>query len=186
MSVSSNVSSPTRGRSKLEEKLDAMLEQRESLVADIKGATARKVASIARANDRFNEAVGTKPAELAKLDLELASFVERHHYSLTRRLGKTIRRKYGEVKFALRAIELEVPGSETPVVDFLLNRPGGKRYLVQTWKLNRRALLFAPSELLKQLRPFGIWRGKHRLITVKSPASNTTSKTLSLKRYNKR
>lgn len=185
MSTSSVKSSPKRGRHILINRLDAFLQAREELVARVKAASITRDERIAEAMKQYWEEIGDAPTRLVKLEEGLTAFLERHHYQLTRSLSKTIKREAGEVKVVLRAIELEIPGSEKPIIDWLLERRGGKRYLSLTWKLNRRALLQAPSELFSQLAPFGAWRGRHRQISVKS-ASSTDAVTISQKRFNER
>lgn len=185
MSVSSVRSSPKKRRSVLVERLDELLKQREEHLVCIKAANAKRAAKMQKVDAQWREDIGTAPQELEAVDKDLAAFTVRYHYQLTRKLTKTIKRELGEVKVVLRAQELEIPGSEMPIINFLLQRPGGKRYLTLTWKVNRRALLQAPSQLLSLLAPFGIWRGQHRMISVKS-ASDDRAQTLSQTRYNER
>jgi len=185
MGVSSIRSSPKKRRSVLVERLDELLKQREAHLVRIKAANAKKVAKMRKVDAQWREDVGTAPQQLEVVDKDLTAFMVRHHYQLTRSLTKTIKRELGEVKVVLRAKELEVPGSETPIINFLLKRSGGKRYLTLTWKVNRRALLQAPSQLLSLLAPFGVWRGQHRMISVKS-ALDDRAQTLSQTRYNER
>lgn len=187
MSPSANKPSLRRGYSPLDAQLDKLLEQREEQIKIIDSADKKRATSEARAQTRWQNQVGAAPDKLVAVDDKLTAFMERHRDQLTRRLSKTIQRAQGEVKVALRTSELDMPRDESPMVRFFLNRPGGKeKYLIPTWKVNRRAVLQAPPKLFAELvRRFGVWRGKHWTITVKSPTSGKLV-TLSRKRSNQR
>jgi hypothetical protein len=174
-----------KGRSKLDEQLDTLLGKREKHEARIAKAQQRREAGLAELEKRYQKDLGKAPSKLARVDERLTRFVERHRYWLTRRHSKTIQRALGEIKVVLRSVELDLPKDEAPIIDFLLGRVGGKAYLIQTWKLDKRKLLGAPSKLIAELKSLGVWRGRHRTIAVKSP-SNGTPKQLSRMRLNER
>lgn len=182
--------SPRRGTSKrvtskIDRQLDLFLAERESLVARMKAAATTRDRRVARAQLEYDRAVGDAPLSLAELDAELAKFLERHRYWLTRRHGKTITRLDGEIKEVMRARELDTPASEQPAIDLLLARRGGKRYLNVRYTLNRRRLLSAPAEVRAELSRLGFWWGQHRTLSVKS-LSSTAPTQLSRRRYNVR
>lgn len=177
---------PVGGRkSKRVAELDELLLAREECEARIKRAAGVRDAAIGRAKRRYDEAVGETPKELEAIDEQLRLFLGKHRPYLMRRLSKTMRRPSGEVKVTLRAEELELPADATPVIDLLLERSGGKRYLRRKWELDLRALLQAPRSVMDALAPLGVWRGKHRTISVKSLSSDKP-KTLSRRRFNDR
>lgn len=183
--VVSITSSSNRGRSKVDDELDTLLKKRVKKVRRIAKADAKLAKATAKATEKRQEEVGNAPQKLVQLDEQLAAFLKAHRYTLTNRHSKTIKREHGEVSVKLNAIELELPGDESGVVNILQSIRGGKRYLVPTWKLNKRAFLQAPPGLFSkvQKRVKGVWRGKHWGFSVKSPGE-LHSKTISKPRYN--
>jgi len=192
--VASSKKSSLLGRHKtLIDRLDYLLGKREEYLATINAADALRAERLKEATkeieQQWQDEVGSAPFRLRVIEANMAAFLQKSHHNLTRRYKKTIKRELGEVKVVERAKELEIPGSEKAVVDFLLKRMGGKRYITYTPKLNRKALLLAPSALLSLLAPLGVWRGQHRLISVHSPsevALKSPAKTISYKRLNDR
>ena len=185
MGISPEKASRRRKPAKLPDRLDELLKRREDAVAAIAEADMNNEARLAMAKKAYDEELGTTPLTLQMIEIELRGFLERHHYPLSRRLSQTITREHGEVKIVRRAKELDMPKSEGPIVKYLLARRGGKRYLIPSYKVNRRAVLQGPASLLRELAPFGVWRGRHRLISVKS-LSDEKATTLSQKRFNER
>ena len=183
MATSSPKTSPKRRFSKIEGQLGEYLELRRPDVERILRATVVYDAAIKAAEEDF-EAATEGPAErLRVLDEEFGAFLQRYRYQLTRRLGQTIKHFYGDVKFVLEAPSLEIPKGEKEIIQRLKELPGGEDYLIYTPKLNRRALQQAPASLLRKLHAFGVWRGRHYRISVKS-AKAENPKVLSHKRYN--
>ena len=185
MATSSPKTSPKRRFSKLEGEFGDLLELRVSDVERILQATEVRDAAIKAANEEFEAATEGAVKRLAVLDEELGAFLQRNRYQLTRRLGQTIKHFYGDVKFVLEAPSLEIPKGEKAIIQRLEGLPGGAEYLIYTPKLNRRALQQAPASLLRLLHPFGVWKGRHYRISVKS-VKGENPKILSHKRYNER
>jgi len=189
MGDSSAWSSSKRGFKTLIERLDYLLGRREELRLSIIAADAKKAerlkAATARIEAQWQQEVGTTPTRLKIIEQQLTDFLGHNQYHLTRGYGKTITRDMGEVKVYERAASLDIPGSEKPFINFFLGRRGGKRYLIFVPKLNRTAILLSSSQTFRLLKPFGAWRGKHRLISVQSP-SEEKAKTLELSRLNER
>jgi len=189
MGVPSKWSLSKRDFKTLIERLDYLLGRREDLRLRVVAADARKAKrleeAIASIEAQWQEETGSTPTRLRIIEDQLTGFLSHNHYHLTRGYGKTITRDAGEVKVYERAPSLEIPGSEKPIINFFLNRRGGRRYLIFTPKLNRTAILASSSQTFSLLKPFGAWRGKHRLISVQSP-SEEKAKTLELTRWNER
>ncbi len=185
MSKAAKTQPARKSRSVLDDKLDEQLAAREKVEAKISAAGVKRSARLARVEKKYQKDLGGATKKLDRIDQGLTGFLERHRYWLTRRHSKTVQREHGEVKVVLRALELELPADEKPIIDFLLSRQGGKEYIEFVPKLNKRRLLQAPAKLYAELRSLGVWRGRHRTISVKSPSSSK-AKQLSSRRYNDR
>jgi hypothetical protein len=178
-------------RSKLIPQLDALLERRDTHVRVIAKAAERKARHIQKANDLYDEEVGRSESALKEVDEELARFMERHHYPLTRLLSKTIKRDHGRVYEVLRSKELDLPASEESLIAHLLADDEGKQFVKVTYSLDKKALSAAfakgevSSRLKKALFAMGAWFGKHRTFLVQS-ASEGKQKTISRRRFNER
>lgn len=175
-----------RRRSKLDEQVDQLLEEREGLEATIAKAEAVRDAGFAEVERSFQEAVDEFPSKLGLVDQKLAALMERHHYPLTSRHSKTINRSAGVIKVVVRAVEMDTPANTKPVINYLLCRRGGRKYLKVTYSLDMYALRYAPQGLKAALQKrFGFWWGRHRTISVKSPSGKSPAQ-LSRRRYNER
>lgn len=190
--VKALLSQPLRRRpSKLEAELDEILALRNKHASIINTAAGRKAGRIQRATNRYNEEVGSSESELEKADERLARFMERHHYPLTRRLSKTIRRADGTVFEVLRKKELDLPANEEALLAHLLRTDEGRQFVKVKYTIDRTALSAAfakgdVSVLLKRaVIALGGWFGKHRTFLVQS-TSDGKQKTISRRRFNER
>ena len=189
MSPSSTTRSPRRKRIISTVKLDELLAGVEKHTAIINIAKEKKDAAIKVATDvaeaLYEEEVGEAPGKLSALHEELASFLVRRRYTLMNRLGKTIERPMGVIKFTHNAPEMDWPKNETAVVRGFESRSDGLKYLTVKTVLNKKAILQAPPEVLAAFRSLGVWRGKHLHISLKTP-SMKESFTLARRRYNEK
>ena len=185
MALSSLGTSPKRTRSKLQDQLDELLEKRLPLVTIMVDAADQHAAAVKKADEEYKRTVSGVEKRLDEVDEELGAFLQRNQYQLIRRLGRTIKHPRAEVKFVLEGPQLEIPKGDKAIIDYLEVTPGGDAYLSYTPKLDRRALQQAPKALIRKLYPFGVWKGKHRRISVKSIKAENP-KVLSHKRFNER
>lgn len=188
MSPSTTTRSPQRRRINTEVKLDELLAEFETRVAIVKAAEEKKAAAIKKATDEagelYAEEVGDAPEELVKLQEELAEFLLHRRHTLISRFKKTIKRPMGEVKYIHDDPEMDWPKDESSVVRHLENRMDGMNYLIPVSpKLDKKAILkSAPPELLAELRSYGVWKGPHLIIRLKT-ASMKAGVTVLKRRY---
>lgn len=106
-------------------------------------------------------------AQNKAIENAIAAYVSRRRRWIFARHGKTLRLTNGVVTFRDNAPSLDTPRVVKPIVAFLLRRRGGEKYLLHEWKLNRDAITNAPKSLQRLLRPFGVWVGRHRTVSVR-------------------
>jgi hypothetical protein len=94
--------------------------------------------------------------------------MQRRRPSLIKRLGKTIPREHGQLKWYIRGRSLETPKDEKPIIDWLHKVRGGKRYLIVTESIDRHALAAADPKLIRRLWPLGVWVGRHEYFSIQA------------------
>lgn len=114
----------------------------------------------------------------------MKTYFNANRKSVLARFGRTIELSDGTIKFRIIAKSLEVPKDTKPIVRYLLNRRGGKKYLRPTWALDKDALVQADPGLLHLLnRRFrGFWAGRHEHISIK-PTDEDEPITISVRRF---
>lgn len=161
--------------------LDELLSRKQSIgqqLDDVKS----KVAVIKASTAMFEEMI-TKPllAQDQALNIAIEAYLHSHRSSIRRRLGKTVTLTHGVIKWFVRR-SFELPKDESPVVAALLARRGGKKYLIETYKVNETALSQAPQSVLSRLRRLGVGnvRFEHLNVTI---TGQTQPVKLSRRRY---
>lgn len=192
MSKASTTSVNRRRQSKLESELDNKLERLATPKRIVLIAETRRDGAIEMANKRYIEATSSALKEIEALNEEIGTFMERHYYSLVRRLSRTIARKFGTVLMVLRAKELDLPADLKPVAQLLENDEEGRQFLKPYEpQLDKAALKVAMAKgevsprLRAKLHGLGVWHGQHLTFLVKSPTDKNAI-TISRRPYNKR
>ena len=107
-------------------------------------------------------------AQNKAIENAIAAYVSRRRRWIFAHLGKTLRLTNGVVTVRDNAPSLDTPRVVKPIVALLLRRRGGNTYLIeQEPKLNRDAITNAPKSLQRELRPFGVWVGRHETISLR-------------------
>ncbi|HET6622602.1 MAG TPA: host-nuclease inhibitor Gam family protein [Candidatus Saccharimonadales bacterium] len=140
-------------------------------------ANAKRDERIGRAKDIYDfvarvetesaaETTDPLEAERDQLREAIATYLMKGRRRLRHRFGKTIESLFGTVKWRVIAASVETPRDTSEVINHLLNRRGGKRYLRVRYDLDKKALLKAPDSLKRSLRPFGVYIGKQETLTM--------------------
>lgn len=161
--------------------LDELLHQKQSLKQQLDDVKS-KVAVIKASATTFEETI---TAPLVALDhainVAVEAYLRSHRSSIRRRFGKTVTLTHGVIKWFVRR-SFELPKDESPVVAELLAMRGGKKYLIETHKVNETALSQAPQSVLSRLRRLGVLdaRFEHLNVTI---TGQTQPVKLSRRRY---
>lgn len=106
-------------------------------------------------------------AQNKAIENAIAAYVSRRRRWIFARHGKILRLTNGVVTVRDNAPSLDAPRVAKAIIAFLLRRRGGEKYLLHKWQLNRDAITHAPKSLQRQLRPFGVWVGRHETISLR-------------------
>ena len=125
---------------------------------------AEEVAALGRARD---ENLAPVAAEIDALLETVTGYLKVHRRSLRRKYGTTIVTNQGvTIKWRVIGRSLETPKDVKPIINWLLSRVGGKRYLRIRCELDREALSRANPKVLRSLRSFGVWAGRHEHLSL--------------------
>lgn len=152
--------------------LKALTKRRLQLLNVIKAADEVERAAIDQA--MVERAKTTKPAEeeLTALDSRLGNLTKNHRRKFLAKFGRTITLPDAVITYRIYPRSLDVPKFTMGVIDFLRDMSGGDRYLNWTASLNKDAITNSNDKLLRKLRPFGVWAGRHEIIAIRSTGKN--------------
>lgn len=136
-------------------------------------ANAKRDRVIGRAKDRFDQikrmaaedaSVITDPLEAEKAELisAVTKYLKSHERSWLRRFGKTYTNLFGTIKWRTPGTQVELPQDTGPVVELLLNYRGGKRFLIPSYAVDKKALTKASPRLKQALARRGVYIGRYR------------------------
>ena len=131
-----------------------MIRQRDVAVAEIQELAAVSIAPLESEQAQLREAVAT--------------YLRRRRKSILHRNGRTIQLASGVIKWRVVPRSLDAPKDDKDLINFLLNLHGGKRYLRATYSLDKKALALAGPKLMRRLRSFGVWVGRHENLTIQA------------------
>lgn len=138
----------------LEAELSQVLERRQRAIAAIDETSER-------AKKRIEDELDSHRAAIKK-------FILSRRASLIRRLGRTIQLDNGIIKIHKIRASLHTPKNTEQIIQHLLDMRGGKRYLRVSYTLDRLALAKAGKDLLRHLRPLGVWVGREEQVTIQT------------------
>jgi hypothetical protein len=151
------------------DEIKALLKFRHGITAFLQQEEKKEKASVARAKARRIENSRVRLSELESVDIRLTQLLVQKKRFLWSRHGKTIRFPGGTIRYVVNAKSLDTPKNTSPIITALLAIRSGKKFVTMTPKLDRDGLANSASEeLIRKLKPLGVWVGKHSLISVKS------------------
>ena len=165
-----NVSKSTEAR----DLFDDVAQELNQLAGEIGDLERNKQQAIRDASARFDDDLARKRAEYEVLRAELGAFVRKNRGWILATFGRTIevfdpqQEVIGTIKFRIIGRSLTTPKDDKPVVEALLARRGGKRYLRLRWELNRDAIAGASPKLHRALAPLGVWVGRKQQVTIRT------------------
>lgn len=125
-------------------------------------------AMLTRLKKRHHDASTPITDEQKRIREAIATFMQRRRPLIIRRFGKVIVRETGEIKWYIRGPFVETPRNTNAIIDLLLKTRGGKRFVITTHELDRKALPKASPRLLRKLRPLGLSVGKNEYFSIKA------------------
>lgn len=112
-------------------------------------------------------------AERAELLAAITKYLKSHERSWLRRFGKTYQNMFGTIKWRTPGTQVELPRDTGPVVELLLNYRGGRRFLIPSYAVDRKALTKASPRLKRALARRGVYIGRYRWLYMQLNGEDT-------------
>lgn len=148
--------------------LEALTLRRRQLLDVIRSAQEVERAAITKARAERTDITDPAGLELTALDSRLGKLLKSKKRYFWARSGRTITLPDAVITYRTYPRSLDVPRVTTNVVDFLCGMNGGNHYLNWAASLNKDAITNSNDKLLRKLRPFGVWAGRHEIIAIRS------------------